>query len=65
MFNQKNSKRKAIAAKIAEKTHTSSKRVIQDTLPYVRLIYKSNAAVANKLSKYFDFNNEEVAYLVS
>ena len=65
MFNQKNAKRKAIAQKIAEKTHTSSKRVIQDTLPYVRLIYKRNAAVANKLSKYFDFNNEEVAYLIS
>ncbi len=65
MFNQKNAKRKAIAAKIAEKTHTSSKRVIQDTLPYVKLIYKRNANMANKLSKYFDFNKEEVAYLVS
>ena len=64
-FNQKNAKRKAIARKIAEKTHTSSKRVIQDTLPYVRLIYKKNAVVANKLSKYFDLNKEEVAYLMS
>ena len=64
-FNLKNAKRKSIARKIAEKTHTSSKRVIQDTLPYVRLIYKKNAVVANKLSKYFDLNKEEVAYLMS
>ena len=58
-FNQKNSKRKAIAEKIAEKTHTSSKRVIQDTLPYIKYIIEKDASIAN----YFEFSKEEIAYL--
>ena len=49
-FNQKNAKRKAIAAKIAEKTHTSSKRIIKDTLPYIMQIFQSNKAIADNLS---------------
>jgi len=62
-FNQKNAKRKAIAAKIAEKTHTSSKRAIKDTLPYVKLIFKKNKEEAGRLAEFFNLDKEEIAYL--
>ena len=61
--NQKNAKRNEIAIKIAEKTHTSKRRVIQDTLPYLRVIFK--AKKGNELAEYFDFEKEEVQYLSS
>ncbi|MEK6916681.1 MAG: replication factor C large subunit [Nanoarchaeota archaeon] len=63
IFNQKNAKRKSIAAKIGEKTHTSSKRVIQDTLPYIRVIFKKNKNQASELADYFEFDDAEVTYL--
>ena len=63
MFNQKNAKRKSIAGKIAEKTHTSSRRAIQDTLPYVRVIFKKNKAEAEKLAEFFEFDDAEIDYL--
>ena len=64
-FNMKNVKRKAIAVKIAEKTHTSSKRVVKDTLPYIKSIYKNNKNTAAGLTNYFEFDKAEVAYLES
>lgn len=64
-LNQKNAKRKAIAEKIAIKTHTSSRRVIQDTLPYIKSIYKHNISKANELGEYFEFDNAEVTYLLA
>lgn len=62
-WNMKTQKRKSIVAKIAQKTHTSSKRVLQDTLPYLRPIFKNNKQEANKLAEYFELDKEEVAYL--
>jgi len=61
-FNQKNAKKKSIAGKIAEKTHTSSKRVIQDTLPYIKTIFK-NKEKSKNLIEYFDLDDAEVGYL--
>ena len=59
----KTAKRKAIVSKIAAKTHTSSKRVLQDTFPYVKSIFKNNKEEAEKLANYFELDKEEVAYL--
>ena len=53
-------KRKSIAAKIAEKTHTSSKRALQDTLPYVQVMIKKDKGVAD----YLDLDPEEAAWMV-
>jgi replication factor C large subunit len=61
--NQKNAKRDAIAIKIAEKTHTSKRRVIKDTLPYIRTIFKTKKG--NELADYFGLEKEEVMYLSS
>jgi len=61
--NMKYQKRKSIASKIAEKTHTSSKRALQDTLPYLSLIFKKNKELSGKLAKEFGLDNDEVEWL--
>jgi len=58
-YNQKNAKKKAIAQKIAQKTHTSEKRVMKDTLPYIK------GLLAGELSEYFDLNDDEIKYVKS
>jgi replication factor C large subunit len=60
---QKNLKKKAISEKIGEKTHTSTKRALQDTLPYLRPIYKKNKKEADKLTHYLDLDSEQVEWL--
>ena len=57
-------KRKSIASKIAGKTHTSSKRALQDTLPYLSVIFKKNRKEAQKLAESFDLNNDEIDWLI-
>ena len=62
-YNQKFAKRKSIVSKVAKKTHSSSKTVLQDTLPYLRVIFKNNTIEAEKLANYFELDNAESAYL--
>jgi len=62
-FNQKNAKRKSVAEKIANKTHTSSKDVINNSLHYIRQIFKNNNEQSAKLARYFELDDEEVKYL--
>lgn len=62
-WNMKTQKRKSIVNKIAEKTHTSSRTVLQDTLPYLRPIFKHNKQESVKLAEFFELDKEEVAYL--
>jgi replication factor C large subunit len=64
-LNNKNSKRDAIAEKIAIKTHLSSKAVVQDTLPYLKPLFKNNKEKAAELAAYFELDKEEVSYLSS
>jgi replication factor C large subunit len=61
--NIRNAKRNAVAIKIAQKTHTSKRRVIQDTLPYIRPLFKSNKETAAKLAEEFDLDKDELAYM--
>ena len=56
-------KRKSIASKIAEKTHTSSRRALQDTLPYLSVIFKKNKKIADQIAQEFNLDNEEVDWL--
>lgn len=58
-LNQKNYWRKTIAEKIAEKTHTSSKRTIHDTIPYLKYIIKQNKSVISEL----ELEEEEIKWL--
>jgi len=61
--NRKYEKRKAICQKIAEKTHTSTKRVIQDTFPYIQAMIMADKKLAVNLSHYFDLDSAEVEWL--
>jgi len=60
---QKNLKKKSIAEKIGDKTHTSTRRALQDTLPYLRPIYKKNRKESDKLTHYLDLDSEQVEWL--
>jgi replication factor C large subunit len=55
-------KRTSIASKIAEKTHSSTKRAIKDTLPYLKPIFK-NKKMGGQLAEELDLNEEELEWL--
>jgi replication factor C large subunit len=59
--NQKNAKRKAIAAKIASKVHTSSRQMFAN-MPYIISMMK-NEEMNSKIVKEFELNEEEVEWL--
>ena len=61
--NMKYQKRKSIASKIADKTHTSSKRALQDTLPYLSIIFRKNKKLAGQLAQEFELDKDEVEWL--
>lgn len=56
-------KRKAIAQKIAEKTHSSQKEVIKSTLPYLNIIFKRSKEAAAQIADEFELDREEVEWL--
>ena len=61
MANQKNAKKKAIAAKMAFKMHTSTK-VILEQMPYI-LAMTRNKELLKKISEEYDFEEEEIEWL--
>ena len=58
-------KRKAIAEKIADKTHISTRKAIQDMVPFVKAIFERRGRQAESLSSYFGFDMEEVEWLTA
>ncbi|MBW2991117.1 replication factor C large subunit [Candidatus Woesearchaeota archaeon] len=60
---QRNAKKRAIAEKIGDKTHTSTKRALQDTLPYMKPIYKKNKKQAEQITHYLDLDKEQVEWM--
>jgi replication factor C large subunit len=60
---QKSMKKKAIAAKIAEKTHSSTKEVLQATLPYLQIAFKKNEDFRDNLIRELDLGKEEIGFL--
>jgi len=60
---QKSMKKKAIAQRIAEKTHTSTKEVLKITLPYLQVSFKKNKDFRNELINELDLSKEEVEWL--
>jgi len=61
--NMKYQKRKSIASKIADKTHTSSKKALQDTLPYLTVIFKKNKKIAGQIAQEFELDKDEVEWM--
>jgi replication factor C large subunit len=62
--NQKNAKKKTIAEKIAEKTHTSTKEAIQN-MPYIRMIFKnSGKKFIERNTEHFKLEKEEIDWMM-
>jgi replication factor C large subunit len=59
---QKNAKKKAIAQKIAERTHTSQKQMIK-SMPYIQNIFQNNKKMASAISEELELDTEEIAWL--
>ena len=62
--NQKSMKKKAIAEKLAHKTHTSKRSALQSTLPYFTILFNAKKEMQPKLIEEFDLNDEEVEWLM-
>ncbi|MFH1589524.1 MAG: replication factor C large subunit [archaeon] len=62
MANQKNVKKKAIAQKIAAKSHTSAKRVMDEVL-LLKQVFKKNKAESKKLASFYELDKEEIEWL--
>lgn len=60
--NMKYQKRKSIAQKISEKSHGSS-RVIMQNLPYIQALIRHNKTIGNAIIEEFDLQKEEVSWL--
>ncbi|MBW2993559.1 replication factor C large subunit [Candidatus Woesearchaeota archaeon] len=58
---QKNAKKKAIALKIAQHTHTSSKESLKSTLPYIKTIFEQNKG--GSIAEQCDLNSDEIEWL--
>ena len=60
---QKSMKKKAIAERIAEKTHSSKKEVIKNTLPYLQATFKKNKNFRDELINELGLSKEEAEWL--
>ncbi len=56
----KYAKKKSISEKIAEKTHTSTKRAIKESFPYLQVAFQKNPAIIEEL----ELNEEEKEWLL-
>ena len=61
--NMQYMKRKAIAGKVARKTHCSTRVAIQSTIPYLEIIFKKDKKEGEKISKDLGLQEEEVKWL--
>ena len=62
--NQKQAKKKAIAEKIAMKTHTSKKEIVKSTMPYLPIMFR-DSGMRNNIIVQLDLEDEEVEWLNS
>ncbi|MBD3249853.1 replication factor C large subunit [Candidatus Woesearchaeota archaeon] len=60
--NQKAAKKKAIAEKIALKTHSSKKEIMKN-IEYFKAIFKNDSEMAEDIAEYADLDKEEVEWL--
>ncbi|MCP3682438.1 MAG: replication factor C large subunit [bacterium] len=60
--NMKYQRRKFIAQKIAEKTHTSVKESVKN-LPYIQFMFRKDKKLAAEITEEFELDNDDVAWL--
>ncbi len=63
IYNNANAKKKSIAQKVASKIHASQKVAFSSVVPFLQVIFKKDKSLSEKLSKDFDFAEEEIAWL--
>ena len=56
-------KKRAIAEKVGERIHSSTKEVIKNTLPYLQAAFKKNKNFRDKLTNELDLSREEAEWL--
>ena len=61
---QKSMKKKAIADKIARRTHTSNRQALQSSLPHFTILFNANTHNQPRLIEEFDLDDEEVEWLI-
>ena len=59
---QKSLKKKAVAAKIADKTHSSAKEVLKD-IEFFKLIFRKNKEMAKEIADELNLDKEEILWL--
>ncbi len=62
--NQKFTKRKAIAEKIAPRLHTSVQRIIRDTIPYLQAMFQKDHPDCGLIADELGLDSDEIAWLV-
>tara|TARA_Y100000310_G_C20700313_1_gene829097 strand:- start:3029 stop:4249 length:1221 start_codon:yes stop_codon:yes gene_type:complete len=62
-INQKNLRKKAIAQKIAEHTHSSSKRALKDSFPYIKFILQNSKDMGREISEELELDKEDIGWL--
>jgi replication factor C large subunit len=63
MANQKYARRKQIAHKLAEATHCSTKKALQDTLPYIHRLYQQKHPMTEQITEELKLDEEELEWL--
>ncbi len=61
--NRRNAKKKSVAEKIGAKTHTSTNKSLQDTLPFLRPAFKKNKQTSGEISAFLDLDQEQVEWM--
>ena len=55
-------KKKAIAEKIAQKTHTSSREILKN-IEYYKIIFKEDMKAADPIAHELDLNKDEIDWM--
>ncbi len=63
MANNKYAKRKSISQKLGPITHTSLRKTIQHTFPYMHVLYQNKHPSAELLTKELDLEEEQIEWL--
>lgn len=64
MANMKYNKRRNIALKLAQETHSSAKSVLHHTLPWLQAVCKKNSGFAQKFAEELELDEDELDWLV-
>ena len=62
-FHNRN-RRKGVAVKIANKTHTSTQKAISETLPLLKIIYQAQPDSREGLNKWLELEDKEQEYML-